>query len=67
MELVVANIADNVFWEIWYPCYGQKSPAEIRLADEVSCWNEQNIPFKFVGEFGEVRKVVAADHMVIPG
>ncbi|CAC5378801.1 unnamed protein product [Mytilus coruscus] len=67
MELVVAHIADNVLLGLDILVMGKKGPAEIRLADEVLCWNEQNIPFKFVGEFAKVRKVMAADHTVIPG
>ncbi|CAC5407737.1 unnamed protein product [Mytilus coruscus] len=67
MELVVAHIADNVLLGLDILVMGKKGPAEIRLADEVLCWNEQNISFKFVGEFAKVRKVMAADHTVIPG
>ncbi|CAC5417241.1 unnamed protein product [Mytilus coruscus] len=67
MELVVAHIADNVLLGLDILVMGKKGPSEIRLGDKVLCWNEQNIPFKFVGEFTKVRKVIAADYTVIPG
>ncbi|CAG2210819.1 unnamed protein product [Mytilus edulis] len=67
MELVVAHIADSVLLGLDILVMGKKGPAEIRLADQVLNWNEQNIPFKIAGEFSRVRKVVAADSTVVPG
>ncbi|VDI33903.1 Hypothetical predicted protein [Mytilus galloprovincialis] len=67
MELVVAHIADSVLLGLDILVMGKKGPAEIRLADQVLLWNEQKYPFKFIGEFSKVRKVVAADSTVVPG
>ncbi|VDI01426.1 Hypothetical predicted protein [Mytilus galloprovincialis] len=67
MELVVAHIADSVLLGLDILVMGKKGPDEIRLANQVLNWNEQNIPFKFVGEFSGVRKVVEADSTVVPG
>ncbi|VDI43912.1 Hypothetical predicted protein [Mytilus galloprovincialis] len=67
MELVVAHIGDSVLLGLDILVMSKKGLAEIRLADQVLYWNEQNIPFKIAGEFSRVRKDVAADSTVVPG
>ncbi|VDI57043.1 Hypothetical predicted protein [Mytilus galloprovincialis] len=45
MELVVSHIPDSVLLGLDILVMGKKGPVQIRLADQVLYWNEQNIPF----------------------